>query len=83
MRIIDHGADGRAALPRHGALAGEDLFDLLARERRLPEARAARIVIQICAALAAAHEQGIVHRDLKPENVMILPDPGRARRPTW
>jgi serine/threonine protein kinase len=75
VRIIEHGADGDLLYLAMELCAGEDLFDLLARERRLPEARAARIVAQVCGALSAAHAHGVVHRDLKPENVMILPDP--------
>jgi serine/threonine protein kinase len=75
VRIVDHGSDGELIYLAMELCAGEDLFDLLVRERRLPEARAARMTIQICAALSAAHGQGVVHRDLKPENVMICKDP--------
>jgi serine/threonine-protein kinase len=56
-------------------IPGAELVRILHHEKRLPEARAARIMAQVCSALAAAHDLGIVHRDLKPENVMVVRDP--------
>lgn len=57
---------------------GEDLASLLRRIGRLSEDKAAQVARQICAGLAAAHDQGILHRDLKPANIM-LDGRGRAR----
>ena len=57
---------------------GEDLAVLLRRIGRLPGDKATEIARQICAGLAAAHDNGVLHRDLKPANIMI-DGRGRAR----
>ncbi|MDG3007237.1 serine/threonine-protein kinase [Paludisphaera mucosa] len=41
------------------------------RERRIPEDEAVRWAMEICEALAHAHERGVVHCDLKPANILI------------
>ncbi|HEX7599524.1 MAG TPA: serine/threonine-protein kinase, partial [Polyangia bacterium] len=56
-------------------VAGEALADILAREGRLPLARACRLAGQILSALEHAHGQRVVHRDLKPANVMLVQSP--------
>lgn len=53
-------------------LQGSDLRELLRAERRLPVARAARLLQQACWGVACAHRAGLVHRDLKPENLFVV-----------
>jgi serine/threonine protein kinase len=53
-------------------LTGEDLADVLARERTLPPPRAVQIAYQVARALHATHKKRIVHRDLKPENIYLI-----------
>ncbi len=49
---------------------GRTLEDKLAAEGPLPLDDARRILGQVAAALAAAHQQGFAHRDLRPSNVL-------------
>jgi serine/threonine-protein kinase len=77
-RVFDASeVDGRHFLSME-FVDGEDLASLLRRIGRLSADKAAQVGRQICAGLAAAHEQGILHRDLKPANVM-LDGRGRAK----
>jgi len=49
---------------------GPNLRQVL-QEGQLDPERALPIVMQMCAALDYAHQQGIVHRDIKPENILM------------
>ena len=62
--------DGRHFLSME-FIDGEDLSSLLRRIGRLPGDKATEVARQICAGLAAAHDNGVLHRDLKPANIMI------------
>ena len=70
-RVWDVGEHDGAHFLSMEYVDGEALALLLKRIGRLPREKALDVARQICAGLAAAHDQGVVHRDLKPANVMI------------
>jgi eukaryotic-like serine/threonine-protein kinase len=52
-------------------VAGESLNRILAREKKLPLARALQLAEEIAEALDYAHAQGVIHRDIKPGNILV------------
>jgi non-specific serine/threonine protein kinase len=52
-------------------LEGQPLGEL-AVQGGVPLERVIDLAVQICDALAAAHEKGIVHRDIKPDNLFVV-----------
>ncbi|MFZ5480187.1 MAG: protein kinase domain-containing protein [Myxococcota bacterium] len=70
LRIFDVGSeDGRDYVVME--IADESLQDRLDREGPLSPPVAVGYVVQVLAALAAAHAAGVVHRDVKPHNVLL------------
>ena len=43
-------------------------------DRRLATAERLKIFLQVCSAVAYAHQRLIVHRDLKPSNILVMAD---------
>jgi hypothetical protein len=70
-RVYDIGEVGGQHFLSMEYIRGEELSSLLRRIGRLPADKATEIARQLCAGLAAAHDNGVLHRDLKPANVMI------------
>jgi serine/threonine-protein kinase len=50
---------------------GGTVASLIQEQGRLPWRQAVDFALQMCAALAHAHDRGIVHRDVKPGNMLI------------
>jgi len=59
-------------------VGGESLNRILAREKKLPLAKALKLAEEIADALDYAHGQGVVHRDIKPGNILVTED-GHAK----
>jgi len=52
-------------------LEGVTIGDLVLRGGAMPVARAAHLLLQVCAGLAEAHGKGLVHRDISATNIMV------------
>jgi len=52
-------------------LEGEDLRSFLTRSGPVSPATLADLLVPVCAAVAAAHDESVIHRDLKPANIFL------------
>jgi serine/threonine-protein kinase len=53
---------------------GETLRQRLDRAKRLSEADALAIAVQLARGLGYAHAHGLIHRDVKPDNILVTKD---------
>lgn len=71
IRIFDLGQSDGIKFITMDFVEGRDLHHSLLEKGKFPPEQAARIMLQICRALEAAHSEGVIHRDLKPQNIML------------
>ncbi|CAD5989249.1 Serine/threonine-protein kinase PrkC [Planktothrix tepida] len=71
VKVYDYFPENNTAYIVMEFLKGQSLYDILKTEKRLPEARVKKYLIEITQALKVIHENQLLHRDIKPENIMI------------
>ena len=74
VTIFDYGVHEGAPYIVMDLMSGQELSRRVESGARLPLAETAKIVTELLAALAYAHERGVVHRDIKPSNLFLLSD---------
>jgi eukaryotic-like serine/threonine-protein kinase len=74
IRIFDLGQAQGIKFITMEYVEGRDLRGLIHDKEKFSTDDAVPVVLQIAAALDAAHTAGVVHRDLKPQNVMVDKD---------
>ncbi|MEA2696817.1 MAG: eukaryotic-like serine/threonine-protein kinase, partial [Myxococcales bacterium] len=73
VRILDVGQlENGAPYMVMEFLEGQDAGAYLKKNGRLSIEQAIDVMLQTCAAVAAAHAMGIIHRDIKPSNLFFV-----------
>jgi tRNA A-37 threonylcarbamoyl transferase component Bud32 len=80
VSIIDYGVADHTPYLVMELLDGKPLSRIIADEAPLEPERALRLMGQLLAGLAYAHDRSIVHRDLKPGNLFVQVLPGVGER---
>ncbi|MCC6644944.1 MAG: serine/threonine protein kinase [Polyangiaceae bacterium] len=69
--VLDFQRDGSTYALVMEFLEGEELRNVLLREKSVTPGRVVRMVSQIAVGLDPAHQAKFVHRDLKPDNIFL------------
>lgn len=71
LRIHDLGEVEGVKFMTMAYVEGQDLYQVMKANPKLPLERTLKFAAQFAGALAAAHAEGVVHRDLKPQNILV------------
>jgi serine/threonine protein kinase len=69
--IYDYGEFQKSPYIVMEYVRGETLAEKIKRRAPLTMGQKLKLMSQLCAGLAQAHEAGIIHRDIKPANLMV------------
>jgi serine/threonine protein kinase/tetratricopeptide (TPR) repeat protein len=72
-RHLRYGQPGYMTVLTMELLEGPTLRDYVRANSPMAEQLVRSLAQQVCAGLAAAHEQGVIHRDLKSANIILVP----------
>jgi len=79
VRLLDFDLEARPApFIVYELLVGEPLQRSIKHGGAMPEARVAKLAVQVLKSLMEAHAAGTVHRDIKPGNIFICTYAGEA-----
>ncbi len=70
VRVLDYGLLPQPYIVMEFA-SGKRLDQVLQTVGPFPVKIAIKVFLQICAGMAAVHEQGLIHQDLKPANLVV------------
>jgi eukaryotic-like serine/threonine-protein kinase len=71
LRIHDLGEVNGMKFISMAYVEGQDLYQIMKVNPKLPLDRVLKYATQLAGALAAAHAEDVVHRDLKPQNILV------------
>jgi eukaryotic-like serine/threonine-protein kinase len=74
VALYDTGEQGAVAYIVMELVNGPTLSEALGRHGPLPPSRAARLSMEVAAALDYAHQAGVCHGSLKPTNILLADD---------
>jgi eukaryotic-like serine/threonine-protein kinase len=73
VSVFEYGEDGDTRFIAMEYVRGTPLLAGLCKPEGLPVDDVLCLMVQLLAALQAAHEQGVWHRDIKPANLLVTP----------